>query len=50
MAERRWDVSAQREAVDYLGMDLEGSSKQERSLRKKTGDRERKPAEHEEEE
>jgi hypothetical protein len=45
MAERRWGISAWREAVDYLGTDLEGSSNKERILRKKMGDRERKRAE-----
>jgi len=45
MAERRWNVSAWREAVDYLSTDLESSSKKERILRKKMGDRERKRTE-----
>jgi len=45
LAERRWEVSTWREAVDYLGTDLEGSSKKERILRKKMGDREQKRAE-----
>ena len=45
MAERRWDISAWREAVEYLGTDLKCSSNKEKILRKKMGDRERKRAE-----